>query len=63
MAPGLVDTPMHDPAYRDFLNGLQPLGRIGQVQDIADAVLYLTDASFTTGVVLAVDGGMSTGTW
>ncbi|MND48787.1 Gluconate 5-dehydrogenase [compost metagenome] len=63
VAPGIVDTPMHDPAYRDFLNGLQPLGRIGQVQDIADAVLYLTDASFTTGVVLAVDGGMSTGTW
>ncbi|MFC5698915.1 SDR family NAD(P)-dependent oxidoreductase [Pseudomonas sp. GCM10022186] len=63
VAPGIIETPMHDPSIREFLNGLQPVGHIGQVQDIADAVLYLTDASFTTGIVLAVDGGMSTGTW
>ncbi|WP_044872797.1 SDR family oxidoreductase [Pseudomonas sp. LFM046] len=63
VAPGIIETPMHDPSIRDFLNGLQPVGHIGQVQDIADAVLYLSDASFTTGVVLPVDGGMSTGTW
>ena len=47
----------------DFLNGLQPAGRIGQVSEIADAVLYLANADFTTGVVLPVDGGMSVGKW
>jgi hypothetical protein len=33
------------------------------VREIADAVLYLTSAGFTSGVVLAVDGGASAGTW
>ncbi len=63
VAPGIVQTPMHDPASYEFLNGLQPLGRIGQVDEIADAVLYLANANFTTGVTLAVDGGMSSGKW
>lgn len=63
VAPGIIETPMHDPATHEFLKGLQPAGRIGQVEDIAEAVLYLAGASFTTGVVLPVDGGMSTGKW
>ena len=63
VAPGIIDTPMHDPAAREFLNGLQPAGRVGQVSEIADAVLYLAEADFTTGVVLPVDGGMSVGKW
>ena len=63
VAPGIIETPMHDPASFDFLNGLQPAGRIGRVGDIADAVLYLANARFTTGVVLPVDGGMSVGKW
>lgn len=63
VAPGIIDTPMHDPATRDFLNGLQPAGRVGRISEIADAVLYLSDADFTTGVVLPVDGGMSSGKW
>lgn len=63
VAPGIIETPMHDPANRGFLNGLQPAGRIGQVSEIADAVLYLAGADFTTGVVLPVDGGMSVGKW
>ncbi|MBT8767054.1 SDR family NAD(P)-dependent oxidoreductase [Metapseudomonas boanensis] len=63
VAPGIVDTPMHDPAARDFLNGLQPAGRVGRIEEIADAVLYLSDADFTTGAVLPVDGGMSVGKW
>jgi NAD(P)-dependent dehydrogenase (short-subunit alcohol dehydrogenase family) len=44
-----------------FLNTLQPLGHMGTTRDIVDAVLYLTRAEFTTGVVLPVDGGMSSG--
>ncbi|WP_339487725.1 SDR family NAD(P)-dependent oxidoreductase [Pseudomonas sp. EL_65y_Pfl2_R95] len=63
VAPGIIETPMHDPAIHDFLSGLAPTGRIGQVSDIADAVLYLANADFTTGVVLPVDGGMSSGKW
>ncbi|TWC30539.1 short-subunit dehydrogenase [Pseudomonas sp. SJZ079] len=63
VAPGIIDTPMHDPSSRDFLNNLAPSGRVGTVEEIAEAVLYLAKADFTTGVVLAVDGGMSTGKW
>ncbi len=40
---------------------MQPLGRVGEVKDIVDAVLYLTDADFVTGVVLPVDGGVAAG--
>ncbi|MDB5984234.1 MAG: putative 3-oxoacyl-(acyl-carrier-protein) reductase [Pseudomonas sp.] len=63
VAPGIIDTPLHDPKHAEFLKSLQPVGHVGEVQDIVNAVLYLADAAFTTGVVLAVDGGMSTGTW
>ncbi|TWD90486.1 NAD(P)-dependent dehydrogenase (short-subunit alcohol dehydrogenase family) [Variovorax beijingensis] len=63
VAPGIVDTPLYTPEMHGFLSGLAPAGRIAQVREIADAVLYLTSTDFTTGVVLPVDGGMSTGTW
>jgi NAD(P)-dependent dehydrogenase (short-subunit alcohol dehydrogenase family) len=63
VAPGIVDTPLYTPEQHGFLNGLSPAGRIATVREIADAVLYLTSADFTTGVVLPVDGGMSTGRW
>jgi NAD(P)-dependent dehydrogenase (short-subunit alcohol dehydrogenase family) len=63
VAPGIIDTPLYTPDMHAFLNTLQPAGRIGATADIVDAVLYLSDASFTTGVVLPVDGGMSTGKW
>ena len=61
VAPGIIATPMHAPETHDFLKGLHPTGTIGTEQDIVDAVLYLTSASFTTGAILAVDGGMSAG--
>lgn len=63
VAPGIVDTPLYTEDMHGFLNGLQPAGRIGTPEEIAEAVLYLGDASFTTGVVLPVDGGMSSGRW
>jgi NAD(P)-dependent dehydrogenase (short-subunit alcohol dehydrogenase family) len=63
VAPGIIDTPMHDPANRDFLNNLAPAGRVGTIDEIAEAVLYLAGADFTTGAILPVDGGMSTGKW
>ncbi|TAL94032.1 MAG: SDR family oxidoreductase [Paraburkholderia sp.] len=63
VAPGIIDTPLHNPATHAFLASLQPAGRLGQTQEIVDAVTYLTDARFTTGVVLPVDGGSTAGTW
>jgi NAD(P)-dependent dehydrogenase (short-subunit alcohol dehydrogenase family) len=57
VAAGFIDTPLHTPESHDFLRCLTPVGRLGTVKEIADAVLYLTDAGFTTGEVLHVDGG------
>jgi NAD(P)-dependent dehydrogenase (short-subunit alcohol dehydrogenase family) len=65
VAPGIIETPMHgsDEGTVAFLNGLSPAGKIGQTQDIVDTVLHLTDSQFTSGTVIAVDGGSSAGTW
>jgi NAD(P)-dependent dehydrogenase (short-subunit alcohol dehydrogenase family) len=63
VAPGIIDTPLYTPDMHGFLSTLQPAGRIGAPADIVDAVLYLSHASFTTGAVLPVDGGMSAGKW
>ncbi|UJR83956.1 SDR family NAD(P)-dependent oxidoreductase [Sandaracinus amylolyticus] len=63
VAPGIVDTPLYAPEMHDFLRTLQPLGRIASADEIAEAVLHLASATFTTGVVLPVDGGMSAGRW
>src|SRR5450432_1784966 len=61
VAPGAVKTPMHAPATHDFLAKIHPVGRMGEVQDIVDAVLYLESASFVTGEILHVDGGATAG--
>lgn len=61
VAPGVIKTPMHDPASHDFLAKLHPLARMGEVKDVVDAVLYLDAAPFVTGEILHVDGGMAAG--
>jgi NAD(P)-dependent dehydrogenase (short-subunit alcohol dehydrogenase family) len=63
VAPGVVDTPMHKNDSREFDRSLSPLGGLIESQDIADAVLYLTEARQVTGEVLRVDGGMHVGKW
>ncbi|MEQ9364041.1 MAG: SDR family oxidoreductase [Leptospirales bacterium] len=63
VAPGIIDTPLYTSDMHEFLNTLQPVGKIGRVEDIVNAVLYLAEADFTTGVVLPVDGGMTAGKW
>jgi enoyl-[acyl-carrier-protein] reductase (NADH) len=63
VAPGVVDTPLHKNDSQDVLKSLSPMGRISGVQDIADAVLYLTEARLVTGEVLHVDGGAHLGKW
>jgi len=63
VAPGIIKTPIHGRTDEQFeeLNGMQPLGHVGEIKDIVDAVLYRADASFVTGVVLPVDGGVHAG--
>ncbi|WP_460423897.1 SDR family NAD(P)-dependent oxidoreductase [Pseudomonas sp. ZL2] len=65
VAPGIIDTPLHgdDSQAREALKTLAPTGQIGSPEDVVDAVLYLTDSTFVTGTVIAVDGGSATGTW
>ncbi|PRC94710.1 SDR family NAD(P)-dependent oxidoreductase [Solimicrobium silvestre] len=65
VAPGMIDTPLHsnDEGTKAFLKTMAPSAQIGATKDIVDAVLYLTEAQFTTGVVLAVDGGATAGNW
>ncbi len=63
VAPGIVDTPMHKNDPKEFLKTLQPMGRISEVRDIVDAVVYLTEAGQVTGEVLHVDGGAHVGKW
>jgi NAD(P)-dependent dehydrogenase (short-subunit alcohol dehydrogenase family) len=63
VAPGIVDTPMHAKNPKDFLKTLSPMGTISSVSDIADAVVYLTEAGNITGEVVHVDGGSHQGRW
>jgi NAD(P)-dependent dehydrogenase (short-subunit alcohol dehydrogenase family) len=63
VAPGTIRTPMHTPESLASLAGLHPLGRVGEVREIVDAVLYLEAATFITGETLHVDGGAHAGHW
>jgi NAD(P)-dependent dehydrogenase (short-subunit alcohol dehydrogenase family) len=61
VSPGVIRTPMHSAETHEFLTGLEPMGRMGETQEILDAVLYLEQAAFVTGEILHVDGGASAG--
>ena len=63
VAPGVIKTPMHAPETYAALARLHPLGRMGEIQEIVDAVLYLESAGFVTGETLHVDGGAHAGHW
>lgn len=63
VAPGVIKTPMHAPETHAALASLHPLGRMGEIQEIVDAILYLEDATFVTGETLHVDGGAHAGRW
>ncbi len=63
VAPGVVDTPLHRNTPKDLMESLSPMGRPSTVKEIADAVLYLTDAETVTGHILYVDGGAHFGRW
>lgn len=63
IAPGVVYTPLHQETPQDVMESLSPMGRPSTVKDIAEAVLYLTDAATVTGDILYVDGGAHFGRW
>jgi NAD(P)-dependent dehydrogenase (short-subunit alcohol dehydrogenase family) len=58
---GIIRTPMHPVETHDALAGMHPIGRMGDVSDVVEAVIYLENAPFVTGAVLHVDGGQSAG--
>lgn len=61
VAPGVIMTPMHPQESYGALAELHPMGRMGTIADVVDAVLYLESAGFVTGATLPVDGGQSAG--
>ena len=61
VAPGMIKTPLHAPETHKTVAALHPLKRMGEPEDIAQAILYLEDASFVTGEILHVDGGQIAG--
>jgi len=64
IAPGIIQTPLH-PAESytpEALTGkLPPLGRVGQVSDVVDGIMYLESAPYVTGEILHIDGGRTAG--
>jgi NAD(P)-dependent dehydrogenase (short-subunit alcohol dehydrogenase family) len=63
VSPGIIKTPMHPPETHEFLSALHPVGHMGDIRDIVDAVIYLEGANFVTGEILHVDGGQNAGRW
>ncbi|MFJ9591103.1 SDR family NAD(P)-dependent oxidoreductase [Streptomyces acidicola] len=61
VALGVIKTPMHPDDTHETLAGLHPVGRMGKIGDIVEAVVYLENAFFVTGEILHVDGGQSAG--
>ena len=58
---GVIQTPPHDPAEYEGMAAIHPLGRVGEVSDVVDGILYLERATFVTGEILRIDGGWATG--
>src|SRR5262245_54129163 len=63
VAPGVIKTPMHASQTHASSAKLHPLGRMGEVSEVVEAVLYLESAAFVTGETLHVDGGAHAGHW
>ena len=61
VALGVIKSPMHPVETHAQLGTLHPVGHMGEISDVVDAILYLESASFVTGEILHVDGGQSAG--
>jgi NAD(P)-dependent dehydrogenase (short-subunit alcohol dehydrogenase family) len=58
---GVIRTSMHPVDTHETLAGLHPVGRMGEISDVVDAITYLETAGFVTGEIVHVDGGQSAG--
>lgn len=63
VAPGVVDTPMHQKDDKSLLKSFNPMGALPEAKDVAEAVMYLAEARYVTGEVLHVDAGAHLGKW
>ncbi|GAA0843503.1 MAG: 3-oxoacyl-ACP reductase [Cupriavidus sp.] len=61
VSPGIIKSPMHAPETHEALGQLHPMGHMGEMSDIVNAVQFLESAPFVTGEILHVDGGQSAG--
>ncbi len=62
VSPGIIQTPMNAAdSYESLGDRLPPLGRVGQVADVVDAILFLESSPYITGEILHVDGGHAAG--
>jgi NAD(P)-dependent dehydrogenase (short-subunit alcohol dehydrogenase family) len=62
VSPGIIQTPMHSAeSYEHLGPQLPPLGHVGQVSDVVDAVLFLESSPYVTGEIVHVDGGLTAG--
>jgi NAD(P)-dependent dehydrogenase (short-subunit alcohol dehydrogenase family) len=61
LALGIIRTPMHPAETHEALAALHPLGRMGEISDVVEAIVYLENAPFVTGEIMHVDGGQSAG--
>jgi len=63
VAPGVVDSPMHQNDGKSLLKSLNPMGALPEATDVAQAVIYLTEARYVTGEVQHVDAGAHGAKW
>ena len=63
LALGVIKTPMHKPETYDSLSNLSPAHRMGEIEEVVEAVMYLNDATFVNGETLHLDGGAHAGRW
>jgi NAD(P)-dependent dehydrogenase (short-subunit alcohol dehydrogenase family) len=61
VALGVIKTPMHDPTSYEDMAGVHPIGRMGEISDVVDGILYLEQATFVTGEIVHIDGGQAAG--
>jgi NAD(P)-dependent dehydrogenase (short-subunit alcohol dehydrogenase family) len=62
VSPGIIATSAHTPESYEHLSGrLAPLGRVGQISDVVDAILFLESSPYITGEILHIDGGLIAG--
>jgi NAD(P)-dependent dehydrogenase (short-subunit alcohol dehydrogenase family) len=62
VSPGIIQTPMYPAdSYEGLGDQLPPLGRVGQVSDVVDGILFLESSPYITGEILHIDGGQTAG--